>query len=251
MTGGSAWGSVTVMQRLERLFAINDTLRRAAPGRVSAAALAREFGVSSRTIERDLASLRAAGVPLYAERGRTGGQIRLDQIGSVVVSLSPREVTALLVAVTAATEDMPYREAATEATKRLLDGLGPETRLGVEELRSRIRSSIPDDEADGENRGTAVSRRVKRSVETAVQRGVVLNITYRDGSGAETERSVDPVGFYQGPTAWHLIGWCHLRTAGRIFRLNRITSARLTRQPAASHDVADTLGWIPTPVRSP
>ncbi|MEM9656617.1 MAG: HTH domain-containing protein, partial [Actinomycetota bacterium] len=63
------------MQRLERLFAINDTLRRAAPHRVSAAKLAEEFDVSRRTIERDLASLRAAGVPLYAERGRTGGQV--------------------------------------------------------------------------------------------------------------------------------------------------------------------------------
>ncbi|MEM9655892.1 MAG: WYL domain-containing protein, partial [Actinomycetota bacterium] len=219
--------------------------------------LAEEFDVSRRTIERDLASLRAAGVPLYAERGRTGGQVSLDELGSVVVTLTPGEVTALLVAVAAAADDMPYLDAATEATKRLLDGLGPSTRVGVAELRSRIRTSVPghteSDEigADGIQEERTISRRVKRSVETAVQRGVVVNLRYRDRAGDETDRAVDPVGFYQGRDGWFLIGWCHLRRAGRIFRLDRVVSARLTRRPADRHDVDETLGWTPNELATP
>lgn len=235
------------MQRLERLFAINDTLRRAAPAKVSAATLAARYGVTRRTIERDIASLRAAGVPLYAERGRTGGQVSLDEIGNVVVSLTPGEVTALLVAVTSATPDTPFVDAADEAMHRLLDGLPPTTRVGVEELRSRIRAKV----SEQNEAGAGVSKRVRRSAEAAVQRGVVLNLGYTDAAGKKTKRSVDPIGFYQGSDGWHLIGWCHLRHAGRIFRLDRIDSANLTKRRAAQHDVDEALGWTPNELRAP
>lgn len=233
------------MQRLERLFAITESLRRAGARPISAARLADDFGVSRRTIERDLSSLRAAGVPLYAERGRSGGHVSLDEIGNVVVTFTPGEVTALLVAVTAAKRDMPYLDQAEEAVKRLLDVLAPSSRLGVENLRAQIRTQLPADEHAG------VSRRVKRSVEAAVQRGVVLNIGYRDGSDRQTERPVDALGFYQGSDGWFLIGWCHLRRAGRIFRLDRITRANLTTRPVRPHDLDATLGWTPHELESP
>lgn len=231
------------MQRLERLFAINETLRRASPRRVSAARLAEEFGVTRRTIERDLAALNAAGVPLYAERGRTGGHISLDQIGNVVVTLTPTEVTALLIAVTAAGPDMPYADAGTAATKRLLDGLPTTTRVGVEQLRNRIRA-----------RRTSADRahkRIRRTIETAVERGLVASITYRDEKGVETQRRVDALGFYQGATSWFLIGWCHLRRSPRIFKLDRIAKASLTKTPVEQRDLDEALGWIPGEVTQP
>ena len=41
-------------------------------GRLSAAQLAAEFEVGVRTIHRDIDQLSAAGIPVYAERGRAG-----------------------------------------------------------------------------------------------------------------------------------------------------------------------------------
>lgn len=231
------------MQRLERLFAINETLRRASPGRLSAARLAEEFGVTRRTIERDIAALNAAGVPLYAERGRSGGHISLDQLGNVVVTLTPAEVTALLLAVTAAGPDMPYSDAGTAATNRLLDGLPAATRVGVEQLRSRIRT--------GTTNADRSHKRIRRTIEAAVQRSVVVKIHYRDEGGQTTERRVDAVGFYQGGSGWFLIGWCHLRQASRLFKLDRIGRAHLTRTPSEQRNVDETLGWIPNEVSRP
>ncbi len=60
------------VKRAERQYALVDLLR-AARRPVSAARLAREFGVSTRTVERDIASLQVAGVPLYADHGVAGG----------------------------------------------------------------------------------------------------------------------------------------------------------------------------------
>ena len=84
------------MQRTERLFALAEYLRGRRTG-VTAEALAERFGVTIRTIYRDLDTLRAASFPVGAERGRGGGYA-LDRSYSLPpVNFTARE-GALLVA---------------------------------------------------------------------------------------------------------------------------------------------------------
>lgn len=225
------------MNRLERLYAINEHLRRHRGTPVSAARLAREFEVSRRTIERDLDALRRAGVPLYADRGRAGGHHTLERPGSVVLTLSTSEVTALLVALASAGRDMPFADAGATAAQRLLDGLPPATRLETDELRLRVRT------ADGVR--PPAPARVRRTIEEAVRRSLVVNLVYVDQHGARTSRAVEAVGLYDGGDGWYLIGWCRLRDDGRIFRFDRIRSARLTREVVPRRDVDAALGWVP------
>jgi predicted DNA-binding transcriptional regulator YafY len=230
------------VNRLERLYAVTEAIRRRAPQPVSAASLADEFGVTRRTMERDLAALRASGVPLYGTDGRRGGQQLASRGGRVVFSLSAEEVTALLLAATVSA-GMPYSDAGRTAINRLLDSLPDDTRVAVDELRHRLRATVGD--------GVRAAPRVQRTVEEAVRRNVVVNIGYEDRNGATTRRAVEPVGFYGGGTSWFLIGWCRLRADGRIFRLDRITTARLTREVAPVRDVDDTLGWVPEELVTP
>src|SRR4051794_36542793 len=85
------------MRRTERLFALAEYLRGRRTG-VTAEALAERFGVTVRTIYRNLDGLRAASMPLAAERGRGGGYA-LDRTYSLPpVNFTAREA-ALLVAV--------------------------------------------------------------------------------------------------------------------------------------------------------
>ena len=85
------------MRRRERLFAIAEYLRGRRSG-VTAEALAERFGTTVRTIYRDLDSLRAAELPVHADRGRGGGYA-LDRAYSLPpVNFTAREA-ALLVTV--------------------------------------------------------------------------------------------------------------------------------------------------------
>lgn len=59
------------MNRLDRALGILLMLRSGAI--VPAAELARRFEASPRTIYRDIETLSAVGVPVYAEMGRRGG----------------------------------------------------------------------------------------------------------------------------------------------------------------------------------
>jgi predicted DNA-binding transcriptional regulator YafY len=231
------------MQRLERLYAINEAVRRATPASVSARRLADEFGVTRRTIERDLAALRSAGVPLYADHGRLGGQRTVADPERIVVTLSVAEVSALLIALAAGGPDLPFCDAGRTATARLLDGLPDATRVGVEGLRARIRTRP--------HPAVRPRVRVRRTLEQCVQRSRMANIDYRDRNGEFSTRAVECLGFLHGSEGWYLIGWCRLRGAGRLFRLDRIRSARATRQHALERDLDAVLGWVPYRVAAP
>jgi predicted DNA-binding transcriptional regulator YafY len=84
------------VKRTERLFAIAELLRARRTG-ITAEEIAERFGLSVRTVYRDLDALRDASLPLAAERGRGGGYA-LDRTYSLPpVNFTVREAIVLLV----------------------------------------------------------------------------------------------------------------------------------------------------------
>jgi predicted DNA-binding transcriptional regulator YafY len=85
------------MRRTERLFAIAEHLRARRTG-VTAAALADRFGVTERTIFRDLDALRQANLPISAERGRGGGVVLDRSYTLPPVNFTAHEAAVLVAA---------------------------------------------------------------------------------------------------------------------------------------------------------
>jgi predicted DNA-binding transcriptional regulator YafY len=109
--------------RVERQHRLIEELRRRRGRHATADDLATALGVDVRTVERDIARLRDAGVPIAARRG-PGGGFRLDVPPAVPpVHLTPGEIAALVVSLTAVG---PYVSAtARSALTRLLEALHP------------------------------------------------------------------------------------------------------------------------------
>jgi predicted DNA-binding transcriptional regulator YafY len=110
--------------RVDRQHRLIEALRLAAGRHATADELAAALGVDVRTVERDIARLRDAGVPIAARRG-PGGGFRLDAPLTIPpVHLSPGEVAALIASLTSVG---PYISAtAHSALTRLIQALQPE-----------------------------------------------------------------------------------------------------------------------------
>ena len=109
--------------RVERQHRLIDELRLVAGRHATAEELATALRVDVRTVERDIARLRDAGVPITARRG-PGGGFRLD-VGPTVppVHLSPGEIAALIASLASVG---PYISAtAQSALNRLVEALQP------------------------------------------------------------------------------------------------------------------------------
>ncbi|MET0189629.1 MAG: HTH domain-containing protein [Pseudonocardia sediminis] len=84
------------LRRVERQQVLIERLHAAHGGRIRLADLARDLGVSARTVARDVERLRDSGAPLRIHRGRDGGVSLPPTRGVVSVELDLPEAAALI-----------------------------------------------------------------------------------------------------------------------------------------------------------
>jgi predicted DNA-binding transcriptional regulator YafY len=226
------------VRRAERLHALFEMLRRHGARGCTAERLAAEFGVSVRTVKRDLAALEASGAPIWSRPGPGGGYGLAARSNLPPVSLTPAQAVALLAAVSAAS-DAPYSDLASAGVQKILDVLDPATRKKADELAGRIwvntRASSP--------------RSIRSALEDAMTQQRVVRIRYVAGDGGATTRDVEPVMFGSMGGRWYLIGWCRLRSDIRWFLVARIEHASVTATPCGDHGIEE-VGAPPATARS-
>jgi predicted DNA-binding transcriptional regulator YafY len=122
-----------IIPRVERAHRLIEELRARAPRPLTAAALAERLGVAVRTVERDVADLVAAGVPIRTRRGPAGGH-RIDARPALPpVQFTPGEAAALVAALAA---------------------IGPRTSASAQSAMQKLVRSLSDD--PGRTNGTLV-----------------------------------------------------------------------------------------------
>lgn len=206
------------MRRRERLFAITEYLR-GRRGGVTADALAERFGVTVRTVYRDLDSLRDAELPVRAERGRGGG-FALDRAYTLPpVNFTPREAALLvkLGQLAAHTRLLPFTDTLAGALDKVRSALSASAQRDLMELMDAIEFvGAP---------AHAAPPAVRRAVEQAWFERQPLRIRYQNADQALTTRVVRIVSvtLERGVT---LLDCDDLdKGEGRQFRLDRIVSA--------------------------
>lgn len=124
------------MNRTDRLYALVEELRATAPRPRSARMLARRFEVSVRTVERDLAALQQAGVPIHAEPGRSGGYVLDRQRTLPPLTITPAEATALAVGLHGLA-GTPFAADARSALQKVLAVMPERERAAAAEMTGR------------------------------------------------------------------------------------------------------------------
>jgi predicted DNA-binding transcriptional regulator YafY len=212
------------MNRIDRLLALILYLQSRRTS--TAEAMAAHFGLSIRTIYRDIAALGEAGVPILAEAGV--GYSLMKGYLLPPVNFSEQEAYALSTGVMLAQRmtTQSYNETMQLALDKIKAVLPGEARHRLELLAKGMatpRSEHPQ-QAD------------LSVLQQAIARQQLLSFAYQSASQSRTIRTVEAAGlvFYLG--RWHLIAWCRLRQDFRDFRTDRIDNLQLHSETFQTRD---------------
>jgi predicted DNA-binding transcriptional regulator YafY len=209
------------MRRADRLFQIVQLLR--SRRLTTAADLAGQLEISTRTVYRDVQDLIESGVPIEGEAG-VGYRLHKDfELKPMTFNVEEIQALVLGARLVEAWAD-PEMGVAVRSAMSKIEAVLPEP-LQAAMLRTALFGPPMRVQHDAD----AHLPRLRRAISD--ERWVRLN--YVDAQGSASERLVTPLALYFWGRRWLLASYCWLRNAYRSFRVDRIgTCAEVDPDPA-------------------
>ncbi len=210
------------MKRLDRLSAI---LTRLQTGRkLIADELAERFGVSTRTIYRDMQSLRESGVPLIGEAGTGYSLVEGYRVPPVSFTMEELVTFKMAEKVIEKYTEKNFCQRFSSALEKITAVLRQDQKQVINRLDETVvirqHGVVP---------GAGRSDNTLNTVLAAIHTGEVLDMQYTaTWSNQQTQRKIEPVGIYLFFNQWYLVAWCRLRSDYRVFRTDQIDRIRPT-----------------------
>ncbi|CAM4430477.1 YafY family protein [Paenibacillus phoenicis] len=212
------------MSKSKRLMELMMTVNR--KRRFTVKELAQEFGVSSRTILRDLQELSELGVPLYSEVGPHGGYQVLNERVLPPIAFTEEEAVSIFFASHALRhyKFLPFETEASSALGKFYHYMSSDVRDRIDQMKNRVDFVTPTRQSAFPYLGLLL--------EGAIQQQV-LRINYESRRSVSTCRQIQPVGIFASGGLWYCPAYCFERRDFRLFRCDRITSAEAAVGPDA------------------
>lgn len=191
-------------------------------GRLSTRQIAERLEVSERTAYRDMEALCAAGVPLVAHRGASGGWELAKGWRAKVPGLDDAELRALLMAQPSALGDARLTAAAGRAFDKLMASLPATMKAQAESIRARLHIDSTG------WRPSSDDFSMLPVVQEALAQDCKLTFTYKRPDGDSAPRTVDPLGLVCKQTVWYLVA--QTPAGMRTYRISRMHDAMVLAQ---------------------
>jgi predicted DNA-binding transcriptional regulator YafY len=187
----------------------------------SAPELAERLDVSVRTVLRDVEALSGAGIPVYTERGRSGGIRLLDTYRTGVANLSHAEGAGLAVGQPRLAGDLGLGDALDMAIEKITGAGGRALRGGFEQGRTHILVDVDPWMRSGD------PVPLLPLIHDGLIRGRRLDLDYRDSDTRRRRLTVDPVGLVAKAGVWYLV-----TAEPALLRVSRILGCDVRGEPS-------------------
>lgn len=194
---------------------------------VKAQELADRFGVSLRTIYRDIRSLEQAGVPIFGEAG-TGYSI-VDGYRLPPVLFTHEEAMSFVGAQKLMGKFMDRRlqEHYNTALYKIKAVLRMSEKDSLSDIESKIVVAKPGYDVFNSN----VPHALSALIESIAQRRQVY-LSYKGVNDEKPkQRTIEPVGLFHEMNFWYVYAYCHTRQDYRQFRADRIMQLGVLEKP--------------------
>jgi predicted DNA-binding transcriptional regulator YafY len=214
------------MNRIDRLFGIIILLQ--SKKYVSADRISEKFGISIRTVYRDVKALCEQGIPVSFEQHR--GYFIVQGYFVPPVSFSSEEANALLLmeSLVHAFADKSIKKHYSNALSKIKSVLRTSQKERLEVLDNNTRLQVPDC-VRNDFEYLAV-------LQNAVSCKTIVELEYSNSSHEVSRRRVEPIGLVFYAFSWHLIAWCQMRLEYRDFKVARILKLMNTEAPFQKKD---------------
>lgn len=217
------------MLKLDRLLSIVIMLH--SKRVVRADDLARHFGVSHRTIYRDISTLCTAGVPIASEAGVGYSLLRGYHLPPVM--FTHQEASALIIGTEFLKNLSSMHElntSAEEAVAKILSIIPERTKERIHQMQETTAVVI------GAGRNEVLLPTMYSDLQEAITNRRVVEILYHSlGKAEPTLRQIEPLATIYYSSNWHCIAYCRLRKEIRDFRMDRFLSVKLTDERFNPH----------------
>lgn len=209
------------MNRIDRLFGILTLLQ--SKKYVSAERISEKFGISIRTVYRDVKALCEQGIPVSFEQHK--GYFIVKGYFLPPVSFTAEEANALVLMETMVRSfaDKSIQQHYSTALNKMKAVMGYSQKEQLEYLDNNIKLQVP---ACMNNDFEHLS-----VLQSAIAAKLILEVDYRNNNGETSTRCTEPIGLIFYAFNWHLIAWCHMRREYRDFRVSRILKAKISNRP--------------------
>jgi predicted DNA-binding transcriptional regulator YafY len=187
---------------------------------------------------RDIDALSAAGVPVYAERGRHGGFALLPGFHTELTGLNHEEALALLVAGSRrGAQAFGLGSALASAMLKVVDALPESHRAIAAGAAERLLIDPETDLLSRRQVAEEVPDTIVAEIRRAVFAGHKLRIHYAAVDQSPKWRTVDPIGLVTVRDHGYLLAT--KSGADRTYRLSRVLAAEELAEPAQRPDRVD------------
>lgn len=209
-------------KKVMRLFKIVTTIQ-ARPG-VKASDLATQFGVTVRTVYRDLQVLQDAGVPWYFDRATNGYRLAEGYVLRPLTFTFEEALSVLLsMSTMAAQKGTPFARNIGSARDKILAVMSSSHKEFTDLIGTRIDFSLPS------SIDYSKVSDIFEELDGCILKGYQIKMKYVSRKTSDTvDRVVDPYALMFRANAWYMVAFCHLRGETRTFRIDRIKELKKT-----------------------
>lgn len=210
--------------KIERMFAL--LLYLLGHDLVTKSTLADYFEVSAKTIQRDIESLSAVGIPIETYLGASGGYaIHADfKMKNQIADF--RDYQSISTALKALNSALP-------------EPLSKETLTKIQSLYNADTTHLALDFNVLKENELIMER--YRFLEDAISKEAVISFSYRNAKQIETMKTVDPIGLVYKWYAWYLIGYDRHKKDYRYYKLTRLKELKSENGFINQHPSLETI----------
>ncbi len=188
--------------------------------RISAKELAEKFGVSVRTVYRDIEAINMAGIPIISYPGNNGGFGIMEnyKLNHQLLTLNNLcSIISALKGINSTLEDVELESSIEKLRNLIPQDKTHHLNLHMEQIIIGTEPWVY----------SSKQKQLVKNIRNAITQSQLITIIYRNYANETSKRQIEPMSLIFKGYTWYLFGYCHLKTEFRVFRISRIIDLQI------------------------